>query len=117
MWITIEDLPESCSIIAKADTAGGFEVSNLCSIWLKLKLSLLSYIVSSLKSFCSIILIFYYVVITLTYQNFKYNKILTAYTVECCEAYICVLRISVLHKFHSRDYGLSLTCMSKAGKA
>lgn len=103
MWITIEDFPESCSIITKADTAGGFEVSNLCSIWLKLKLSLLSYIVSSLKSFCSIILIF------------KYNKILTAYTVERCEAYICVLRIStqVLHK----GLWLSLTCMSKSGKA
>ena len=90
---------------------------NLCSIWLKLKLSLLSYIVSSLKGF---IVIFYYVVRALTYQNFKYSEILTAYTVECCEACICVLRIStqVLYNYmkESRDYGQSLTCISKVGQ-
>jgi len=69
MWITIEDLPGSYSIIANADTAGGVEVLNLCSIWLKLKLSLLSYIVSSLKGF----IVTFYVVRALTYPNFKSN--------------------------------------------
>ena len=45
-----------------------------CPICVQLKLSLLSYIVTSVKSLCNIVVTFYYVVIELTYQNLRISS-------------------------------------------
>ena len=73
MWIAIEDVPGSCSIITKADTAGGFEVSNLCSIEV-VTVKLHSDQCKKLVQYRSYILLCSDRIDISESQNFKYNK-------------------------------------------